>query len=124
MRTRSDKSGAPSVAVLSILFALGDQELHGYGIMKEVDERTGGRVTLLPTSLYATIKRMLGAGWIEEVPDAGEAAGPGRPKRRYRITEAGRVVAAREMDRLTALLDLARSGGMGSLETAPDSRAR
>jgi len=79
MRTRADRSGSPSSSVLSILFALGERELHGYGIMKEVEERTEGRVSLLPSSLYATIKRMVLEGLIEEVPH-GDAGGPGRPK--------------------------------------------
>ena len=122
MRTRSDKSSAPSVAVLSVLFALGDGELHGYGIMKEVESRTGGRVTLLPSSLYATIKRMLGDGWIEEVPGRDSDPGPGRPKRHYRITNAGRDVATREIERMGALLDLAHSNRLGSLEAAPELR--
>ncbi len=30
-------------AVLHILLALADEERHGYGIMREVEERTGGR---------------------------------------------------------------------------------
>jgi DNA-binding PadR family transcriptional regulator len=119
VRTREDDSGAPSVAVVSILFALGDDELHGYGIMKEVEERTGGRVTLLPSSLYATIKRLLDTGWIEEVP-TDPSPSPGRPKRTYRITEAGRLVATREAERLNALLGLARSKQIEPLEPLPD----
>ena len=121
MRTRADRSGSPSVAVLSILFALGDQALHGYGIMKEVDERTAGRVSLLPSSLYATIKRMLLEGWIEEVPDAASDAGPGRPRRLYRVTDHGRELATRETERMAALLDMARANSPASREsTVPD----
>lgn len=108
MRTRSDKSGPPSGAVLSILFALGDRELHGYGIMKEVEERTAGRVSLLPSSLYATLKRMMLEGWIEEVP-AESVEAPGRPRRSYKITSRGRALAAHEADRLGALLEMARA---------------
>jgi DNA-binding PadR family transcriptional regulator len=106
--------------VLSVLFALGDRELHGYGIMKEVEERTRGQVSLLPTSLYATIKRMLIEGWVEEVRDAPDD-GPGRPKRTYRMTDAGREVAAVEADRMAALLDLARANRLGSTDSVPDA---
>ncbi len=121
MRTRADRSGPPSVAVLSILFALGDQALHGYGIMKEVKERTAGRVSLLPSSLYATIKRMLLEGWIEEVPDAAAEAGPGRTRRLYRMSDDGRELAAREVERMAALLDMARANRLASGESAvPD----
>lgn len=124
MRTRGDKSGAPSNAVLSILFALGDRELHGYGIMKEVEEKTAGQVSLLPSSLYTTIKRMLLEGWLEEVEDDGSGAGPGRPRRRYRITDEGRELAAREAQRMSALLDMARRNRLDGREVpAPGTGA-
>lgn len=116
MRTRSDGSGAPSNAVLSILFTLGERSLHGYAIMKEVEEQTGGEVSLLPSSLYATIKRMLADGWIEEADRQDPDEGPGKPRRTYRITEAGREVAAREARRLAALLDLAHLNGVDARE--------
>jgi DNA-binding PadR family transcriptional regulator len=122
MRTRTDRSSAPSRAVLGILFALGDRELHGYGIMKEVEERTGGRVSLLPTSLYATVKRMLSDGLVEEVPAASDD-GPGKPKRLYRITDAGRTLARQEAERLEALLGLARANRLGPSETVSGTGA-
>jgi len=120
MRNRNDRSGAPSGAVLSILFALGDRDMHGYGIMKEVEARTAGRVSLLPSSLYATIKRMMLEGWIEEVSTT-DAEGPGRPRRSYRVTDHGRALAAREADRLAALLEMAQANRMVSDATASDS---
>ena len=123
MRRRADRSGAPSRAVLSILFALGDRELHGYGIMKEVEERTDGRVSLLPSSLYATIKRMLLDGWIEEVDDGGADDGPGRARRTYRITADGRAVAAREARAMGALLDLARANRLAAGDSIPGAGA-
>ena len=42
-----------------ILLALADSERHGYDIMREVDERTDGKVKLGPGTLYGSIKRML-----------------------------------------------------------------
>jgi len=113
MRTRADGSGPPSAAVLSILFALGEQSLHGYAIMKEVEERTDGRVSLLPSSLYATLKRMRDEGLIEEA-DGSVDSGPGRPRRSYRMTAEGRALAAREAERLSAMLDLASASGLAS----------
>lgn len=118
MRTRADRSGSPSSAVLSILFALGERELHGYGIMKEVAEKTAGRVSLLPSSLYATIKRMLLEGWIEEAGGPVSDSAPGRPRRLYRITDDGRTLAAREGARMAALLDMARANRLAGPEAA------
>ena len=43
---------------LNVLLALADGERHGYGIMLEVRERTGGRVRLGPGTLYGAIKRL------------------------------------------------------------------
>jgi DNA-binding PadR family transcriptional regulator len=53
-------------AVLNILLALADEERHGYGIMREVEARTGGGTRLGPGTLYGSIKRMLADGLIEE----------------------------------------------------------
>ena len=51
---------------LNILLALADAERHGYGMMVEVRERTGGRVRLGPGTLYGAIKRLKEGGVIEE----------------------------------------------------------
>ncbi len=96
-------------ASLHVLLALADGERHGYGIMREVEERTGGELRLGPGTLYGSLKRMLGEGLIAE---AGERADPqlGDERRRYYgITALGRATAAAEARRLDALVRLARS---------------
>ncbi|HEX8271593.1 MAG TPA: helix-turn-helix transcriptional regulator [Longimicrobiaceae bacterium] len=96
-------------ATFHILVALVDEERHGYGIMREVEERTGGELRLGPGTLYGSLKRMLGEGLVEE---GGERADPqlGDERRRYyRITPLGRAAAAAEARRLDALVRLARS---------------
>lgn len=123
MRTRSDGSAAPSNAVVTILFVLGRGSLHGYGIMKEVEDRTGGEVSLLPSSLYATIKRMLDDGLIEESDEPDPEPSPGRPRRMYRITEDGRDLASREVRRMAAMIGLARGAGIDGQEPAADGHA-
>ena len=80
MRRRVDESGPVSPPVLYVLLALGDQPRHGYGILQEVAARTDGQVTLLPTSLYATLKRMLGEGFIEEVSVPADSASGSRKR--------------------------------------------
>jgi hypothetical protein len=54
-------------AMFHILLALSDRERHGYDIMREVDERTEGKMRLGPGTLYGSIKRMLQSGLIEEL---------------------------------------------------------
>ena len=49
-----------------ILLSLAGAEQHGYGIMQEVLERTGGKVRLWPATLYGTMKRLMDADLIEE----------------------------------------------------------
>lgn len=97
-------------AFLHILIALGDGERHGYGIMQDVVERTGGRVRMSPGTLYGSIKRMLAERLIEELTTG--AAGADERRRFYRITRFGRRVAAAEAERLASLLSQARSSGL------------
>jgi DNA-binding PadR family transcriptional regulator len=97
-------------AFLHILIALGDGERHGYSIMQDVAERTGGRVRMSPGTLYGSIKRMLADGLIEELTSG--AAGADERRRFYRLTKFGRRVAAAEADRLASLLSQARSSGL------------
>ena len=49
-----------------ILLSLASGDQHGYGIMQEVLERTGGKVRLWPATLYGSIKRLIEAELIEE----------------------------------------------------------
>jgi DNA-binding PadR family transcriptional regulator len=91
-----------------VLVALGHGELHGYGIIKDIEERTDGALTPRSGTLYTALQRLLEAGWIEDAPaPAGDAVDPRR--RDYRITELGRAVAAAESERLARMVADARA---------------
>ncbi len=92
---------------LQILLVLMESDLHGYGLMKEVERQSGGRVTLEVGSLYRVIKRLLASDLIGEPDGAPEQAGAKR-RRNYRITEFGRQVARAEADRLVAVIETAQ----------------
>ena len=94
-------------AVLHILLALADEERHGYGIMREVEERTGGETRMGPGTLYGSIKRMLADGLIEEVDERPDPAMDDQRRRYYRLTDFGRRVAGAEVDRLQSLVEAA-----------------
>jgi DNA-binding PadR family transcriptional regulator len=94
-------------AVLHILLALADEERHGYGIMREVEERTGGETRMGPGTLYGSIKRMLADGLIEESDERPDPAIDDQRRRYYRITDFGRRVAGAEVDRLQRLVEAA-----------------
>jgi len=96
-------------AAFQILLALAGEDLHGYGIMRQVEEQTGGRTRLGPGTLYTSIQGLLEEGLIEEVAPSGKAD-PGDERRRYyRITVSGKKVARDEADRLADVLRLARA---------------
>src|ERR1700741_965266 len=54
-------------AVFHILIALGESEKHGYAVMQDVADRTGGKVRMSPGTLYGSIRKMLDEGLIEEI---------------------------------------------------------
>lgn len=98
-------------AVLHILIALGDGEKHGYAVMQEVADRTGGKVRMSPGTLYGSIRKMLEDGLIEEFFHRSPRLDDDR-RRYYRVTKFGRAVAAAEADRLALLLHHARLTGL------------
>lgn len=96
----------PPVA-FHILLALAGEDLHGYAIMRQVEQQTRGRVRLGPGTLYGSIKTLLEARLIEEVePRATEELGSER-RRYYRLTSAGRKLARSEAENLEDLVRLA-----------------
>lgn len=87
---------------LLILAVLATGELHGYGIIKAVEERSDSRVGLDPANLYRVLRRMRRDGWIREIDAAGDE---GEERRRtYGITELGQALLRGEVDRLERLL--------------------
>lgn len=97
--------------VFHILLSLADLDRHGYGIMKEVEERTEGRMQLGPGTLYGSIKRLRRDGLIEEVQTSSRFSE--RERRVYRLTDRGRAVARAETARLERLLDAAHAKRLG-----------
>ncbi len=96
-------------AVFHILLSLADGEKHGYGIMREVAERTGGQMTMGPGTLYGTLKRMLEAALVEESGERPDLKLDDQRRRYYRITPRGRRAATEEAERLAALVRAARA---------------
>ena len=109
-------------AVLHILLSLADEERHGYGIMREVEGRTGGGVRMGPGTLYGSIKRMLADGLIEESDERPDPELDDSRRRYYRITDFGRRVAGAEAARLESLVSSARDKKLlrGRPEASPE----
>jgi len=97
-----------TVPVFYTLLALADADRHGYGIITEVEERTGGDVRLRTGTLYTAIRRMLDQGLVEETDERPDPDVDDERRRYYRITEAGRKVLAAEAGRLEQMVSLVR----------------
>jgi len=108
--TTSNQKTPPSLtpAALHILLVLAGGENHGYAIMREVAEHTGGKMRLGPGSLYGTIKRMLADGWIEESDERPDPELDDERRRYYRLTGVGRKLVQAEAERLEQLVNIAR----------------
>lgn len=91
-----------------ILLSLGNEPKHGYAIRAEVEERTDGQVKLWPATLYGSIREMEDEGLIAEAAGPADEDGDAR-RNYYALTRRGRGVLAAEVDRLQALVDVARS---------------
>jgi DNA-binding PadR family transcriptional regulator len=100
----------PSISrtAMYILLAIGAEERHGYAIMTEVTRITDGAVRLGPGAVYTTIRRLLDDGLIEESDERPDPEVDDERRRYYRLTNAGRAVAASEVRRLDALVQSAR----------------
>jgi DNA-binding PadR family transcriptional regulator len=93
---------------LEVLLALADEEKHGYAIMQEAAERTGGALRLDPGTLYRALERMRKAGLVAESARRPDPAADDERRRYYRITPLGRRAARAEMERMEALVRAAR----------------
>jgi PadR family transcriptional regulator PadR len=82
-----------------ILTALVGAPRHGYGIVGEVAELSGGRVRLKVGTLYGVLDRLVGDHLVELDREEVER---GRLRRYYRITGAGRQELAEEAARHAA----------------------
>lgn len=95
-----------------ILVSLADRERHGYSVMLDVAERTDGALRLSPSTLYASIKRLLSQELIEELDERPDPEHDDERRRYYRLTRLGRRVAIAEARRLERLLADARASGL------------
>lgn len=95
--------------VFHALLALGRGDRHGYALLKEIAERSGGAVALLPAALYRHLQRMLDEGLIEESARRPAPSRDDERRRYYRITPLGRRVVEAEYRRLEQVLARAKA---------------
>ncbi|HEX9698702.1 MAG TPA: PadR family transcriptional regulator [Acidobacteriota bacterium] len=101
-----------SAVEFAVLLVLADGDSHGYAIVKEIEARSDGQISLLPGNLYAILLRLTESGLIARQAAAPGAAGPDKRRRNYRITPFGRKVAAAEAARMKRMVEAAAASDL------------
>ena len=95
-------------AAFEILLSLAENHLHGYAIMLAIEERTGGRLSLNPGTLYRALDRLVDHRLLERVD--GEQGGSGAARHKFfRLSALGARVASAEAARLADQVSAARA---------------
>jgi DNA-binding PadR family transcriptional regulator len=105
----TNKAHAPlTPAVLHILLALSTQERHGYGIMKQVESDSQGKVKMGPGTLYGSLGRMIEAGLIRESDKKVDPKMDDERRVYYKITGLGQKALAAELQRYREVVAVAK----------------
>lgn len=99
-------------ATFHILLALAKEDRHGYAVIQDVEQRTGGEIRLSAGTLYRSIQRMLEQGLLRETRDRPAPELDDERRRYYRITPFGQSVARAEARRMADLVKMARAQGL------------
>src|ERR1700757_1119332 len=98
---------------LAILSLLSDGPKHGYQLMKELEERSGGLYRASAGSVYPTLQLLEDEGLIvAELHDG---------KRAYSLTDAGRAELARDPETVKRIWERAEQWGEWGQFTDPDA---
>jgi len=96
-------------AVLHILLALSTRERHGYGIMKQVESDSQGKVNMGPGTLYGSLGRMMDAGLIRESDKKVDPEMDDERRVYYKLTGSGLRALAAEVERYRDVVMVAES---------------
>ncbi len=91
---------------LAILALLNEEPMHGYQMIQEISERSGGRWQASPGSIYPTLQALEDEGLVR----ADKAEG----KRVYELTDAGREQVEALGERVQAPWDLSGDQAVGA----------
>jgi len=72
---------------------------HGYGVMQQTEQLSGGRVRLAAGTLYGALNALCEKGWIAPLPVEEESR-----KKGYRLTDTGMKALRLELERLRQLV--------------------
>jgi len=111
-RSSTDEGSTLTPLMFQILIALSGGDRHGYAILQEIEERTGGAFRIGAGTLYRAIKQLVDAGLMDEV----EGEDGHSQRRTYRLTEAGRRRAAADARVFRHIADWAEEASLGGKE--------
>ena len=80
-----------------ILSLLKDRPMHGYEVMRALEEASGGCYTASPGSVYPTLQMLEDRGWVASDQEDG--------KRVYRITDEGLAFLDESKDKVEDIRD-------------------
>lgn len=106
MNSRTHKPLTP--AVLHILLALSTEQRHGYGIMKQVESDSQGKVKMGPGTLYGSLGRMMEAGLIRESEKRVDPRMDDERRIYYAITGLGQKTLVAELERYREVVGVAK----------------
>lgn len=95
-------------AVLHILLALSTEERHGYGIMKQVELDSQGKVKMGPGTLYGSLGRMIEAGFISESEKRVDPKMDDERRIYYKMTGLGQKALEAELERYRDVIAAAK----------------
>jgi DNA-binding PadR family transcriptional regulator len=95
---------------LAILALLGESPMHGYQMIQEITERSGGRWAPSPGSVYPTLQALEDEGLVVATQSEG--------KRVYELTDAGRTQLEELGERAQAPWDLGEGDPAGARDLA------
>jgi PadR family transcriptional regulator, regulatory protein PadR len=98
-----------------VLAALADGDKHGYALIREAEQLSGGRVRLKVGTLYAALDRLGEQGLVAV---AGEEIVDGRLRRYFHLTEQGMETLHAQAERMRSTADQALNRLRGRLAPA------
>jgi DNA-binding PadR family transcriptional regulator len=87
------------------LLSLINEDRHGYAMVGDIEEMTGGQYHIPIATLYRTLDRLVLDGWIRELKYPLVREEDDTRRIYYRITDLGRAVCRAEMQRLAHLVN-------------------
>lgn len=96
---------------LLLLGLIGNEERHGYELMRAIEERTGGVYVPSPGVVYPTLTLLQEMGLVRETQEGGA-------RKSFAITDEGREKLAVSTDQVQALI--ARLDALGSKASRAD----